>query len=108
MEAINFKRLEWLDYYLTEEKPGVYLLSNDGEVPCEVGRSDENLLKELKKRTEVIRGVDSQFAYFWFKYCDSPDEAFRLHCELWHRFFHNGNHPQSNGKNRRCPICEGD
>ncbi len=105
MEAIEFKRLDWLDYYLTEEKPGVYLLSNDGEFPLEIGRAEENLRKELKSRTEAIRGVDHKFSYFWFKYCENPYEAFCLHCQLWHRFRPNGEHPQSNGRKWQCPVC---
>ncbi len=106
MEEIKFRNIEWLDYYLTEEKPGAFLLSNDGEVPLVVGWSDENLLKEIKKRTETVRGIDHPFSYFWCQYCETAYEAFSLHCKLWHRFSFSGPHPQSNGRGWRCPICE--
>ncbi|MEO0114051.1 MAG: hypothetical protein ABIK93_01070 [candidate division WOR-3 bacterium] len=109
----GFHRLEWMDYYVTEKAPGVYLLSNDGEVVLDIGRSDIDVGQELKALVNTPRGIDSKYAYFWFSYANNPFEAFNLHCKLWHRFRRsNGNfdtHPRPpQGENWPCPVdgCE--
>ncbi len=111
MEGIKFRRLEWLDYYFIEgeKKPGVFLLSNDGEVPIKIGRADEDLLETLKKLTETVRGIDAQYAYFWAKTTETAYEAFLLECELWHRLNRNGQpHPVPKEPDWQCPLCDKD
>lgn len=102
----KFRRLEWIDYYVTERKPGVFVLSNDGEVVLEIGRSDEDLYETLKMLTDGPRGVEGKYAYFWFDYADSAYQAYTLHCKLWHRHRHNyETHPKPpDGKDWSCPI----
>ena len=107
----GFHRLEWMDYYVREKGPGVYLLSNDGEVVLDVGRSDSDVADSLKGLAAAPRGIDCKFAYFWFSYTNSSFEAYSLHCKLWHRY-RRGNfdlHPQPpEGENWTCPVdgCE--
>jgi hypothetical protein len=107
----GFHRLEWMDYYVTERSPGVFLLSNDGEVVLDVGRSDTDLASQLKTLVDTPRGIDCKFAYFWFSYANNPFEAFNLHCKLWHRYHRSDSstHPRPpQGENWPCPVegCE--
>lgn len=113
MEGIKFRRIEWLDYDFlkieNEKKPGVFLLSNDGEVPLKIGRADDDLYETLKKITTTVRGFDSPFAYFWAKTTETAYEAFLLECELWHRLNCNGQpHPIPKEPDWRCPLCDKD
>lgn len=103
----GFHRLEWMDYYVTQNSPGVYLLSNDGEVVLDIGRSDNDIATELKAMIHSPRGIESKYAYFWFKYADNAFEAYQLHCKLWHHHRRNGSdtHPRPpQGENWFCPV----
>jgi len=107
----GFKRLEWMDYYVTQNSPGVYLLSNDGEMVLDIGRSDSDLATDLKSLVSTTRGVDNKYSYFWFSYVNDPLEAFNMHCKLWHRYRRNNpeTHPRPpEGKDWICPFdgCE--
>ncbi len=106
-------RSEWLEHYLSEKAPGVFLCSNDGETILEIGRSDDDLKEMIKKTCTRPRGLDSLYAYFWFQYTQTPKEAFYLHCQLWHKYKRNNStaeHPQPplGFEDLTCPIkdCE--
>ena len=102
----NFKRLEWMDYYVTEHGPGVFMLSNDGEVVLEIQRSDTDVYEMLKSLVAVPRGIDSKYAYFKVEFASSSFDAYNLHCKIWHRYKHNyETHPRPPaGKDWCCPI----
>ena len=104
-------RLDHIDYYVRENAPGVFLLSNDGERIEAVGRSDSNVREAIMKACYVQRGVDTKYSYFWFAFTSSAKEAFGEHCKLWHRYMYMKGietHPspaEGNGK-LGCPMTE--
>lgn len=90
-------RVEWLEYYLQGEMPGVFLCSNDGEVVLKIGWSDKNLKEEIEKACVNARGLENKFSYFWFQTALTPQEAFSLYCRLWHKYRQNSplsEHPE--------------
>lgn len=106
----NFKRLEWMDYYVTEHTPGVFMLSNDGEVVLDIQRSDTDVYEALKSLVDVPRGIDSKYAYFKVEFANNSFDAYTMHCKIWHRHKHNyETHPRPPaGTDWCCPIdgCE--
>lgn len=103
-------RVEWLDHYLQEQLPGVFLCSNDGEFVLEIGWSDKDLKEAIKKTCTNIRGIDNNYSYFWFQYAQNPKEAFYLYCREWHKYKWNtdsAKHPKPPPEfpDPECPIC---
>ncbi len=106
-------RIEWLDYYLQEKTPGVFLCSNDGEIVLEIGWSDKDLKEAIKRTCTQIRGIDNKYSYFWFQNTSTPQEAFFEFCRHWHKYkkeWDLSEHPKPPPEfpNLRCPVngCE--
>src|SRR5512138_2619766 len=49
----------------------------------------------------------ADFSHFSYCLCASPDEAYVLHCELFHKWKPSyGQHPRRpEGTNLQCPVC---
>jgi hypothetical protein len=96
--------LEWVDYFVSDaQKPGAYILSQDGKVHQVVGRADSSLGEAIKQRAK--RG---NYSFFWFKYTETPEEAFYTECHWWHLFNppHSPTHPTPpEGTDWKCPEC---
>lgn len=71
-------------------------------VPKYVGRSVQNLRERLKDH--------GGFSHFKFRLTPSGEEAFRLQCEVFHRYrssIINRLHPSPPGSTARtCPLCD--
>ncbi|MBC7327890.1 hypothetical protein H5T87_07215 [bacterium] len=97
--------LDWVDYFVADkEKPGTFILSQDGKIHHYIGRADSGLGDAIK---EAARRGD--YSFFWFKFAESPEEAFHTHCHLWHLFNppHSPNHPTPPpGQDWKCRECE--
>ncbi|WP_170130972.1 hypothetical protein [Deinococcus yavapaiensis] len=90
-------------------RSGVYVLGRDerGFKPGYVGRSDTDLQRRL-----ATHNHRDEFEYFIFRYAGSPEEAFRLECELWHAHEETASgmlnriHPDApSGSGLECPYC---
>uniref|UniRef100_A0A7C3UQ41 Uncharacterized protein n=1 Tax=candidate division WOR-3 bacterium TaxID=2052148 RepID=A0A7C3UQ41_UNCW3 len=104
-------RIEWLDHYLEEKLPGVFMCSNDGERVLEIGWSDRDVKEEIRKTCISIRGLDNKYAYFWFECTERAKDAFYLYCRLWHRYKEgkeNTSHPEPppDYPDLECPFPE--
>ncbi len=104
-------RIEWLEYYIQEETPGVFLCSNDGEVVSEIGWSDKDTKEAIRNICLSNRGADNKFSYFWFQSAGSAKEAFLLYCQLWHKYNRNGPlsaHPEPPSElgDLKCPVVD--
>jgi len=97
--------LEWVDYFVADKtKPGVFILSHDGKVHHYIGRAEAALGEVLKN---IARS--GNYSFFWFKFAESPEEAFYTECHLWHLFNppHSQNHPiPPEGEEWKCRECE--
>ena len=84
---------------------GAFLLSRDGSNANYVGRSDEDLGSEIRKRAEAL---NAGYTHFFFEPADSPHDAFILECRWYHSysFLENKEHPKPpHGMVLRCPFC---
>lgn len=83
---------------------GVFLIYNEKKEVIFVGRSDEDLAKELKKYLD--KGI-----FFAFEYVINPNEGYLKECKYFHKEEDNPNflrkyHPMpSRGANLKCPVC---
>jgi hypothetical protein len=89
--------------------PGVYLLGRkEGKTfyVRSVGRSDVDVRAQLKEHI-------GRYGRFKFEYADSPEDAFRKECDLYHKFrgpegkLDNKNHPERpQGVAWLCTKCD--
>jgi hypothetical protein len=86
--------------------PGVYALGSfrpDGSCSVEyVGRSDEDIRERLRLHTP------RSHPQFYFTYCQSEEEAYRIECELFHAFHPPENyvHPtRPQHSDLQCAMC---
>lgn len=92
-----------VDNYVTQDLPGVYILSRNGKTADYVGRSDANLSSRIKQSIKEGKG----YTFFWFEYTNSIKEAFYKECEYYHKYNppENTIHPSSPpGTNWKCPV----
>jgi len=102
-----------IDEVVTERSAGNYALGHitpSGELLVRyVGRSDIDLNKELKARSNLRD--DSFYHQFSFSYAPSPKAAFEKECRNFHDFggsewLHNEIHPaRPDGTNLKCTVC---
>jgi hypothetical protein len=93
-----------VDAAIIYTSPGAYILSRDGRHAFYVGRSDVDVGSRIKQSAQ-----EQGCPFFWFEYTTSPRDAYRLECELWHKYggppLGNENHPPvPAGTYWRCPI----
>jgi len=83
---------------------GVFLIYNEKKEVIFVGRSDEDLAKELKKFLDKGK-------FFAFEYAISPREAYISECKYFHQYEKNPNfirkdHPlPPSGEEIKCQVC---
>jgi hypothetical protein len=83
---------------------GIFLIYNEKKEVIFIGRSDEDLSKELKKFLE-------QGKFFAFEYTINPKEAYLSECKYFHKYENNPNfirkdHPlPPSGVEVKCPVC---
>lgn len=83
---------------------GIFLIHNENKEVIYVGRSDEDLAKELKKYVEKGK-------FFSYEYVVSLKEAYLLECKYFHKYKDNPNftredHPiPPKGIEEKCPVC---
>lgn len=97
-----------IDKEVSNVSPGVYVLGRkEGKTfyVRNVGRADADVKAQLK---EHVGGYDR----FKFEYANSPEDAFRKECDLYHNFrgpegkLDNKNHPERpQGAVWRCTKC---
>lgn len=66
---------------------GVYVLGIKNDNTLYIGRSDTDLQREIPYRAarrKYWRGI--RYDHFFFEEVDSPFEAYRRECMLWHKF----------------------
>lgn len=93
-----------IDSIVNSIAPGVYVLSEDGRTASYIGRSEYDLRERLKSSSED----HPKCYYFWFQYARSAMEAYKLECELYHKYLpkYNYIHPAKPvGNNIACHIC---
>jgi hypothetical protein len=86
-------------------QPGIFLLHTvPGGQPRFLGRDDRNV------RDKLLKWLGRSYRYFQFDYCETPEEAFRRQCELYHQlkqYLDNTRHPERpDGTDWRCPLCD--
>lgn len=99
-----------------EARPGVYVLgweASGGSQWLYVGRSDNNLrsrlMQHLPAKETSIRLQISSPDRFWFRYTETPEEAFHIECQLYHAHHYLGNltHPDRGPDlTWQCLVCE--
>ena len=101
-------RLEFIADYVEPGYMGVYMLGRYTNYVHYVGRSDSDLIWEIR-HAAFYRG--RRYVYFWFEYTSSPMRAYKRECELWHKHggefgrLDNQNHPAKPWyANWKCPI----
>lgn len=87
-----------------QPQPGVFLLYTvQGGQPRFLGRDDKDV------RDKLLKWLGRSYRYFQFDYCETPEEAFRRQCELYHQLkqnLDNTRHPERPaGTEWHCPIC---
>lgn len=102
MPANNGFQLLGLTTLFVPSQPGVYLLSRDGIYVHYVGRSDSDLSNRIRSSARDGYG----YKYFWYTTSSSAAAAYRLECELFHKYSPPDNqiHPDAPaGSYLRCP-----
>lgn len=83
---------------------GVFLIHNEKKEVIYVGRSEEDLAKELKKYVEMGK-------FFSYEYAVSPKEAYLLECKYFHKYkdnpdFKREDHPIPPANlEEKCSVC---
>lgn len=97
-----------VDFNIEPYRIGAYILTKNGRTAHYVGRSDDNLRERIKTSSHERRSVNSPYTHFWFAYALSPDTAYRLECEWYHKYGPTDNmvHPACPaGRYIPCPVC---
>ena len=97
---------------------GAYILGiskNDGKnYAIYVGRSDGGQNAGLKTRlTQHLINEDNDLlkknppTLFWYQYCQSAEEAYKLECTWYHQYNPSCNnvHPAKASSSWICPVC---
>jgi len=95
--------LDLLNKVINKVSSGVYILSRDGKTAHYVGRSDT----DIRTRIEVSAQERQYYRFFWYEYTQSPQAAYNLECQWFHKFApsDNTNHPAvPEGQNWKCPV----
>ena len=108
--AYDFKS-EQIDAVVTRTSPGNYALgyvkNTNTFIVLYVGRSDNDLNKELKSRLSWTK-----YKKFKYSYASSPKAAFEKECKNYHDFggkakLDNEIHPaRPENTDWKCPVCD--
>lgn len=83
---------------------GVFLIYNEKKEVIYVGRSDEDLAKELKEY--ITKGI-----FFSYEYAINSQENYLLECRYFHRYKNNPNFSREDHPipppniELKCPVC---
>lgn len=96
---------------IVKRQAGVYILVNIYNNAIYVGRADLDLndrLKDHLSQSEVNVCIKrSGVNAFYLEYAQSPEGAYNLECNWYHRYRPTCNvaHPAKNSLSWSCPIC---
>ncbi|MEO0131311.1 MAG: hypothetical protein ABIK76_06435 [candidate division WOR-3 bacterium] len=93
-----------IDSLIHPKRMGVFLIYNEKREVVYLGRSDEDLTKELKKHIEMGK-------FFSYEYVVNSKEGYLLECKYFHKYKDNPNFSREDhpipppNMEIKCPVC---